>query len=43
MVQAGLYCRISSDPRREGLGVERQEKDCRDLAAQKRWTVSRVY
>lgn len=30
--QAGIYCRISRDAEEEGLGVARQEQDCRDLA-----------
>lgn len=30
-VAATIYCRISDDTRGEGLGVERQEKECRAL------------
>lgn len=30
---AGIYCRISEDAKGLGLGVARQEKDCRDLAS----------
>jgi site-specific DNA recombinase len=30
---AGIYCRISKDRAEEALGVARQEKDCRELAA----------
>lgn len=39
---AGLYVRISQD-QRNGLGVERQEELCRDLAARKGWEVAGVY
>lgn len=42
-VQAGIYCRISSDTEGEGLGVQRQESMCRDLAKAKGWTVHKVY
>lgn len=31
--RAGIYCRISRDAEDEGLGVQRQEQDCRTLAA----------
>lgn len=30
--RAGIYCRISDDAKGTGLGVARQEKDCRQLA-----------
>lgn len=40
---AAIYCRISEDPRGEGLGVARQEADCRALAERLGWTVGRVY
>jgi site-specific DNA recombinase len=33
MSQAGIYCRISRDPEGQRVGVERQEEDCRRLAA----------
>src|SRR5450759_735754 len=36
---AAIYCRISSDRDDTQLGVERQEKDCRKLVADKGWTV----
>jgi DNA invertase Pin-like site-specific DNA recombinase len=39
---AAIYCRISSDPRHEALGVARQEADCRDLCARKGWTIALV-
>ena len=41
--RAGIYCRISKDHAKEGLGVARQEKDCRELAARKGWEVVDVY
>lgn len=31
-IRAAVYCRISLDAEGEGLGVARQEQDCRDLA-----------
>lgn len=33
IIRAAVYCRISRDKVGAGLGVDRQEKDCRDLAA----------
>jgi DNA invertase Pin-like site-specific DNA recombinase len=41
--RAAIYCRISQDRRDEGLGVARQEQDCRDLAARNGWEVGDVY
>lgn len=38
-----LYVRISSDPHGLEKGVDRQEKDCRALAAAMGWTVVRVF
>lgn len=40
---AVIYCRISADATEEGLGVERQEQDCRKYAQKHRMAVSRVY
>ncbi|MDV8000384.1 recombinase family protein [Rhodococcus sp. IEGM 1408] len=40
---AGIYCRISDDKAGEGLGVQRQEADCRDLAARHGYQVAKVY
>lgn len=40
---AALYARISSDKAGDGLGVARQEKLCRDLAARKGWSIAEVY
>jgi site-specific DNA recombinase len=42
-LQAGVYVRISQDRAGAGLGVERQEEDCRKLAKQLGWRVHRVY
>lgn len=42
-INAGLYARISKDSNNKGLGVARQEKDCRALAAMKGWTVADTY
>jgi site-specific DNA recombinase len=40
----GVYCRISKDDGAgQGLGVRRQEKDCRALAERKGWTVAEVF
>jgi len=42
-VRAGVYVRISRDTAGEGLGVQRQESDCRDLAARLGWDVGELY
>lgn len=39
----GIYCRISRDREGAGLGVARQEEDCRALADRLGWTVVEVY
>ena len=41
--KAAIYCRISRDKKGEALGVERQEQDCRKLAKQLGWQVSKVF
>lgn len=41
--RAAIYCRISRDKNGAGLGVQRQEKDCRDLAERLGWEVAGVY
>lgn len=38
-----IYTRISSDVEHTGLGVKRQEHECRQLAKRKGWNVVRVY
>lgn len=38
-----IYCRISQDGEGSGLGVRRQEEDCRELAERRRWPVAAVY
>lgn len=43
MRNAGVYVRISEDREGAGLGVKRQEADCRALAAQVGWGVADVY
>ena len=40
---AGIYVRISQDRGGAGLGVERQEEDCRALAQRLGWAVVEVY
>jgi DNA invertase Pin-like site-specific DNA recombinase len=40
---AAIYVRISDDRAGAGLGVARQEKDCRELAKRLRWHVTDVY
>ncbi|MEV1292822.1 recombinase family protein [Pseudonocardia sp. NPDC049635] len=42
-VRAAVYVRISQDRTGAGLGVERQEADCRALAERLGWTVARVF
>jgi site-specific DNA recombinase len=41
--RAAIYCRISNDKTGAGLGVERQEHDCRELAARLGWVVVEVF
>jgi DNA invertase Pin-like site-specific DNA recombinase len=41
--QAGIYCRISRDPKDRELGVQRQEADCRKRAKQLGWAVAGIY
>lgn len=43
MFDAAIYVRISSDSSGDGLGVARQEADCRALAEARGWTVREVY
>jgi DNA invertase Pin-like site-specific DNA recombinase len=40
---AAVYCRISLDRSGDALGVERQEKLCRRLAADRGWPIAEVY
>lgn len=40
---AAIYCRISQDGTGRGLGVARQEMDCRAIAKARGWSVGRVY
>lgn len=42
-MDAAIYTRISADRAGAGLGVERQEADCRDLATRLGWTVVAVH
>ncbi len=41
--RALIYVRISEDREGAGLGIERQEHDCRELAGQLGWEVIEVY
>lgn len=41
--QAAIYCRISADPEGKELGVQRQEEDCRALAARLGYAVVSLY
>jgi len=43
MTAAAIYCRISDDRTGKGLGVERQEAECRALAERLGFVVSEVY
>jgi DNA invertase Pin-like site-specific DNA recombinase len=40
---AAIYCRISRDRHGDLLGVERQERACRELVERRGWTVYDVY
>lgn len=42
-ITAAIYVRISKDSEDLGLGVARQEEDCRELADQKGWQVTEVF
>lgn len=42
-VRVAIYCRISKDREGAGLGVQRQEEDCRSLALKLGWQVAHVY
>lgn len=42
-MKCAIYCRISADREGRELGVERQEQDCRELAARLGYTVFDVY
>jgi DNA invertase Pin-like site-specific DNA recombinase len=41
--RAAIYCRISRDKEGAGLGVDRQEQDCREVAARLGWQVVAVH
>lgn len=41
--RAAVYVRISDDKTGAGLGVDRQERECRALAKRLGWTAQRVY
>jgi site-specific DNA recombinase len=41
--RAAIYARISDDKEGEGLGVERQIRDCLDLCERYDWTVTETY
>jgi DNA invertase Pin-like site-specific DNA recombinase len=43
VASAAIYVRISQDRGGAGLGVERQEQECRALADRLGWTVTEVY
>jgi site-specific DNA recombinase len=43
MTSVGVYARISDDRAGSGLGVQRQEADCRNLAHGRGWTVAEVF
>ena len=40
---AAIYARISADKGGDGLGVDRQEADCRALAERLGWSVEQVF
>lgn len=42
-LRVAIYARISRDVTGEGLGVERQLKDCRQIATDRGWTVAEEY
>jgi site-specific DNA recombinase len=42
-MRVGVYLRISKDDEGDGLGVARQEKECRALVKSRGWEVAEVY
>ncbi|WP_104061117.1 recombinase family protein [Arthrobacter sp. 4R501] len=42
-LRAAIYARISKDREGAGLGVQRQEQDCREVAQRMGWQVARVF
>ena len=42
-MNVGIYARISEDAEGTGLGVTRQEEDCRAIAKVRRWAVKGLY
>ncbi|WP_412737011.1 recombinase family protein [Krasilnikovia sp. MM14-A1259] len=42
-MRAAIYCRISRDRVGAGLGVQRQEEDCRELVERQGWDVAGIY
>jgi site-specific DNA recombinase len=42
-VRAAIYCRISKDKTGQRAGVDRQQRECRQLAERVTWPVVRVY
>ncbi len=42
-MRTGIYVRISKDDEGSGQGVDRQERDCREMAERNGWIVSEVY
>lgn len=42
-LRAAIYCRISKDREGAGLGVQRQEQDCREVAHKLGWEVAHVF
>ncbi len=43
VTNAAIYCRISKDREADGLGVERQRRDCEALAGRLGWTVAATF
>ncbi|MGH3767461.1 MAG: recombinase family protein [Pseudonocardiaceae bacterium] len=41
--KVGIYCRISRDRIGAGLGIERQQRDCRELANPLGWVMVDTY
>ncbi|MYW03868.1 recombinase family protein [Streptomyces sp. SID3343] len=41
--RVGIYVRISRDRKGQELGIQRQEKACRELCERRGWTVVKVY
>src|SRR5215208_8182112 len=43
VIEALLYCRVSSDHQRDGVSLDAQLRECQQYAARQGWTLGREY